>query len=82
MMVRCVEAHTSRWNSGSCSLTDIVQKILSDSDRFYPHFDHVMALRGSGFEMCLGRLLIVFEPPHGKTNNLHMRKQRRRSASR
>ena len=23
-----------------------------------------------------------FEPPHGKTNNLHMRKQRRRSASR
>ena len=22
------------------------------------------------------------EPPHGKTNNLHMRKQRRRSASR
>ena len=26
--------------------------------------------------------LITFEPPHGKTNNLHMRKQRRRSASR
>ena len=25
--------------------------------------------------------LIVNEPPHGKTNNLHMRKQRRRSAS-
>ena len=25
---------------------------------------------------------IVFEPAHGKTNNLHMRKQRRRSASR
>ena len=24
----------------------------------------------------------LFEPPHGKTNNLHMRKQRRRSASR
>ena len=24
----------------------------------------------------------VFEPPHGKTNNLHRRKQRRRSASR
>ena len=23
-----------------------------------------------------------FEPPHGKTNNLHRRKQRRRSASR
>ena len=26
--------------------------------------------------------LVTFEPPHGKTNNLHMRKQRRRSASR
>ena len=25
---------------------------------------------------------IFYEPPHGKTNNLHMRKQRRRSASR
>ena len=25
---------------------------------------------------------IRFEPPHGKTNNLHMQKQRRRSASR
>ena len=24
----------------------------------------------------------VYEPPHGKTNNLHRRKQRRRSASR
>ena len=24
----------------------------------------------------------TFEPPHGKTENLHMRKQRRRSASR
>ena len=24
----------------------------------------------------------TMEPPHGKTNNLHMRKQRRRSASR
>ena len=23
----------------------------------------------------------LFEPPHEKTNNLHMRKQRRRSAS-
>ena len=26
--------------------------------------------------------LLINEPPHGKTNNLHMRKQRRRSASR
>ena len=26
--------------------------------------------------------MIIYEPPHGKTNNLHMRKQRRRSASR
>ena len=26
--------------------------------------------------------LILIEPPHGKTNNLHRRKQRRRSASR
>ena len=25
---------------------------------------------------------IIYEPPHGKTNNLHRRKQRRRSASR
>ena len=25
---------------------------------------------------------LIFEPPHGKTNNLHRRKQRRRSASR
>ena len=24
----------------------------------------------------------IYEPPHGKTNNLHLRKQRRRSASR
>ena len=24
----------------------------------------------------------ILEPPHGKTNNLHMRKQRHRSASR
>ena len=27
-------------------------------------------------------IMSIFEPPHGKTNNLHMRKQRRRSASR
>ena len=27
-------------------------------------------------------ILSLSEPPHGKTNNLHMRKQRRRSASR
>ena len=26
-------------------------------------------------------LIQTFEPPHGKTNNLHGRKQRRRSAS-
>ena len=25
---------------------------------------------------------LIIEPPHGKTNNLHMRKQRRRSALR
>ena len=25
---------------------------------------------------------VIYEPPHGKTNNLHRRKQRRRSASR
>ena len=32
---------------------------------------------------CFLRLLnLLFEPPHGKTNNLHRRKQRRRSASR
>ena len=30
---------------------------------------------------ALGLLLVSFEPPHEKTNNLHMRKQRRRSAS-
>ena len=30
----------------------------------------------------LERPNIINEPPHGKTNNLHMRKQRRRSASR
>ena len=30
----------------------------------------------------LFQLLIIFEPPRGKTNNLHRRKQRRRSASR
>ena len=27
-------------------------------------------------------MIHLFEPPHEKTNNLHMRKQRRRSASR
>ena len=27
------------------------------------------------------RLYVASEPPHEKTNNLHMRKQRRRSAS-
>ena len=27
-------------------------------------------------------IFVIFEPPHGKTNNLHRRKQRRRSASR
>ena len=33
-------------------------------------------------EYSRSRLLSdIFEPPHGKTNNLHMRKQRRRSAS-
>ena len=30
----------------------------------------------------VSRTWVTFEPPHGKTNNLHMRKQRRRSASR
>ena len=26
-------------------------------------------------------LILIYEPPHEKTNNLHMRKQRRRPAS-
>ena len=30
----------------------------------------------------LSEVLQIVEPPHGKANNLHMRKQRRRSASR
>ena len=35
-------------------------------------------------DLCVpyGDLFWPYEPPHGKTNNLHMRKQRRRSASR
>ena len=35
--------------------------------------------------ICLKTILLhnaIYEPPHWKTNNLHMRKQRRRSASR
>ena len=30
----------------------------------------------------LNFIVLLYEPPHGKTNNLHRRKQRRRSASR
>ena len=33
-------------------------------------------------DQIIGVLVLIFEPPHGKTNNLHMRKQRRRSAER
>ena len=32
--------------------------------------------------MIINHLLKTYEPPHGKTNILHRRKQRRRSASR
>ena len=43
----------------------------------------VTRLRSLSFDFSFEILKIKpFEPPHGKTNNLHMRKQRRRSASR
>ena len=32
--------------------------------------------------MLVGEKIETYEPPHGKTNKLHMRKQRRRLASR
>ena len=34
------------------------------------------------FSFNFYKILPRYEPPHGKTNNLHRRKQRRRSASR
>ena len=53
MMIRCVEAH-----AGYCSLTQIIQKIVTDRDRFYPYFSNVLALKGEGFTQCLGRFII------------------------
>ena len=35
-----------------------------------------------GSFMIIMLVILIYEPPHGKTNNLHRRKQRRRSASR
>ena len=35
-----------------------------------------------GLNLIATRKMSVFEPPRGKTNNLHRRKQKRRSASR
>ena len=38
-------------------------------------------LRAQVVDLFCYKLSITFEPPHGKTNNLHMQKQIRRSAS-
>ena len=35
----------------------------------------------SGLDVLMSVSAISFEPPHGKTNNLHRRKQRRNSSS-
>ena len=42
------------------------------------NWDLVTSLHSFRISVCD----LIYEPPHGKTNNLHMRKQRRRSASR
>ena len=54
----------------------------------YLEYRHHWKLGGESHQLgyiCKGKpgnKLAIFEPPHGKTNNLHRRKQRRRSASR
>ena len=47
-----------------------------DNERYFKlqRGPHVM-------ESVKSRIEQIFEPSHGKTNNLHRRKQRRRSAS-
>ena len=52
------------------NLSDTLFEYLKDHQCF-PHLSQVKPKRN----------FIVNEPPHGKTNNLHRRKQRRRSAS-
>ena len=52
-------------------------------------FSDILFKKGSSISLSENRVKNVFyerleteyEPPHGKTNNLHRRKQRRRSAS-
>ena len=53
----------------------IVRLIKSSESEPFEHFLQV--------HVCVSKFIVLFcnEPPHGKTNNLHMRKQRRRSAS-
>ena len=54
------------------------------------NFQFVFAITAAGVLPCggtkqspcsLSTVQIIFEPCHEKTNNLHMRKQRRKSAS-
>ena len=44
------------------------------------HYVHVEFEKHSLKPMIFFILLCIFEPPHGKNNNLHMQKQRHRSA--
>ena len=50
--------------------------------RFRMHSNDHAYSAGSTMLLSPVHYLSIFEPPRGKTNNLHMRKQRRRSASR
>ena len=46
------------------------------------HETYLRMFEGVDDGVMLSYVMVTFEPPHEKTNNLQMRKQRRRSASR
>ena len=48
----------------------------------YPSFNIYKSGVQGGYTLNGHVILMKIEPPHGKTNNLHRRKQRRSSASR
>ena len=80
-----VSAHSTCNNAmghsvGGVKLKNIDKKKKKQLNVTLPHMRHEW--RTWPTVSAMGVAVSIIEPPHGKTNNLHRRKQRRRSSSR
>ena len=64
----------------SVSWSKLVVRVIFDV--IHTHLSGLPFLRTVKSKLIMSGDPLSYEPPHEKTNNMHMRKQRRRSASR